>query len=792
MKSGISLIAVLMFMLAATTASVVVFKWIGTENFSSAARLKNNEAYQASQAGLEALRGWLTNKGADAGALVRTFELNNPTKPVLLVSTVKGSDLNLLADIQGSNSTNKHKQNFEVCLTEATTDQAQYKFKFLSVGYSRDGSKYSQTAIFDVEGLYKMKAKGLPPTAPAGGGGAPTYFGAVGEGTQGTATSMHVLGDLKAQSGFSTTGELIVTGSYTMASGAKIGCPIKNNDPNQQLYSSRPSNYDALVKDSVFGDAYVKENLSAQESKYCGSLRVDGDMSVDGPIEIWGDLYVKGNLNLNQKITVHGNVTIVGNITFLQPNGDVQTATMDFNFKKNLLLAGQNSTYGTPAKKITVDGTTCKVGSNTPPAPVSNTVQTKSTEQECKSIVGGANPLDNLGDQITLNKWDNNGNKCTITGPNCMYRINDHIVLGAADKWEKATLDGLSCSELKKFLSGDIFDIKVEMDYNKFLDEANKCHNKGAVGNWKDSYGKNWLVLRVEWSSDGIKFNGTLGKLSANSDIGNFIIVVENKPNLMFLPKTTQNTNVLLYLKEGANNIKIENRNSGDYYNYFIYSAKDIERIDGSQYITGNLFMANGAKVKAMQDPKMEDNTTMYKALIEAGIIKDNEFKCKDTKNDRGDGRCKDGGGSGYNFAEERPEIPVPPGVPDPKDSYVPSIPHLKVTMQNVYTNTEGTECPKDSKAQPAILVTPRVIYLKPNQLPANNTALAKYFKLLYLNGATPPSETYDLGQHIKNCSYPLEAGESKICNIDLSGVADIKCNGSPLCNNAFYIVVEY
>ncbi|MDR2594138.1 MAG: hypothetical protein LBC87_05140 [Fibromonadaceae bacterium] len=760
-KNGISLIAVLMFMLAATTASVVVFKWIGSENFSSAARLKNNEAYQASQAGLENVRGWLTNMGADAGALIRNFEIKGQ-KPILL-------------NFKSFKMESTKKQNFSVYLTGIDVSKQPYQLKFLSVGEARDGAKYSQAAIFDVEGLYKMKASELPKPSPGNAKKVPPYFGSIGKSTQQTVASAHVIGNLDATAGLSTTGDLIVTGNYTMASGVKVGCPIIGNDPNQQKYTSRPTNYDALVKDTVFGNAYIKEDLKADASRYCGSLYVGGNMNINGSTEIWGDLYVKGNLNLNQKLTVYGNVTIIGNITFRDMQGNPQSATMDFSFKKNLLLPGINSTYETPAKKITVDGTTCKVGNiPTPPPPVSNTIQTKATEQECKSITGGgASLLEALGKQLTTSKEDSNGNPCT-TGPDCMYRIRDPITLGAAvEDWKVSKIPG-GCATLNGYASSNgIIDLPIAgVTSATFVDAVNSCYNNSS-GNWTDANGNKWLVIRINYNSAYNEFSKqTLG----TSNHGNFIIIVENKPGSDGIspPLTTERTNVLLYLKQGATTIEMK-PDAGKFMNYFIYSEQDIDKITGSQYLKGNLFMKNGKKVKEMYDFHIQDNDPLFDALSKAGVIVDNKDKCKGTGLDDCGGEVDD--------SKPPPKIEPPSDGPNPELSYVPTVPHLKVKMQSVYASTEPTD--SYDEAMKAILVMPRVIYLK--SIPSNTSDLAKYFKVLYLNDASGADDN-TIKSNTKCYNTPLVAGKGHVCSLNLTGTAS--CTDNNLLCNAFYVVI--
>jgi len=754
-KSGISLIAVLMFMLAATTASIVVFRYVSQEGFSSAARLKNSEAYRASQAGLEAVQGWLTNKGADAGELIRTYE--NEKRPVLMCVNGDCENKNLLGGM-----TSNRNQKFEVYLAGVETSKPTYKLKFISVGTARDGSKYSQAAIFNVDGLYKMNVKSPSIPKPQK---VPPFFGGVGDGTQGIVSSGYVIGNLSTTSGFSTYGDLIVTGNYTMSSGAQIGCPLK---PNGTRYNAsndtRPTDYDNLITadPDYFGNAYVKENLVTQQAGYCGSLYVDGNMLVGGEVKIWGDLYVKGNLTLNQKIHVYGNVTVGGNI---KGTADMNGST----FYKNFSLPSTSSTFSTNNYKIDVKGTTCKVGSTTPP--VTGAIITKS---DCSEY--NAKLLDYLGDQISTNKVDENYNQCT-SGSNCIYRIPDPIVLGFATDWKQTTLPSSGCTTLKNFASNDnTITLSNSVDSKNFIEAVNNCHNNGTVGNWEDANGKKWLVLRLRYDSNGGP-NGIENQILGTSSGGNFIIVIHGKPSqnaVIRPPLTTEKTNVLLYLTEGASTIQLS---PGSYRNYFIYSEKDIDEINGSQYLRGNLFMANGSKVVKMQDPTIESNDALFDALSEAGIIKFND-KCSITK-----------GGCGNNSEESSSSSG---GFFDNDIYHVPLAPHLKVALQSQYANEESVANP--AYAVPAILVLPRIIYVQQNSSITKQNFLnpnqnPKYYNILYLNNAKKSAsmETVTCTTDKGNCDnhIPADLGAYKFI---VTTPTNPDCPG---CGSTFYVIVS-
>ena len=72
-KAGVSLIAVLLFMLIATIAATATWKWITSEGFSSTSRMLKREAYQSSMAGIENARSWMTFHANDVGALIKQY-----------------------------------------------------------------------------------------------------------------------------------------------------------------------------------------------------------------------------------------------------------------------------------------------------------------------------------------------------------------------------------------------------------------------------------------------------------------------------------------------------------------------------------------------------------------------------------------------------------------------------------------------------------------------------------------------------------------------------------------------
>ena len=143
-KKGVSLITVLLFMLVATIAATATFKWLTSENRSSATRMQTQEARQSALAGIQSTRAWMTSNANDVGALVRQFILNGK-QPISLNSRV--------------NSNINSKQDFNVWLTDISETNGFFKFKILSEGNSRQNSKHTEAAILNVSGLYQV----MPP-----------------------------------------------------------------------------------------------------------------------------------------------------------------------------------------------------------------------------------------------------------------------------------------------------------------------------------------------------------------------------------------------------------------------------------------------------------------------------------------------------------------------------------------------------------------------------------------------------------------------------------------------------
>ncbi|MDR2732626.1 MAG: hypothetical protein LBB36_05350, partial [Fibromonadaceae bacterium] len=292
-KRGISLIAVLMFMLAATTASLVVFRWVGSENFASGSRLKQSEAYQASEAGIDAVHSWLTFKAADVGAVLKQYF---PDRNPILLNSVLVSAAQLTA--QGEAKIGNDRL-FNVYLVGADTAGKPFKLKFLSEGKGRDNSTVSQMVVFAVEGLYSMNVPTDMPPPPV-----PSEYDEDFWGNMGTVDNLQVasavitqdpsiknaggqgLNTIKITGRQGEPGYLVLDGSYYVNNGMK-----------------------------VTGDMYVTGNFdfcsagSGGIDEITGNLYIEEEFHPKAALIIGKDAFFKGGVNPNTNINDVQNAT---------------------------------------------------------------------------------------------------------------------------------------------------------------------------------------------------------------------------------------------------------------------------------------------------------------------------------------------------------------------------------------------------------------------------------------------------------------------------------------------------
>jgi len=784
-KSGISLIAVLMFMLAATTASVVVFKLIGSENFSSGARLKRTEAYQASESGIDAVRAWLTNKAGDVGEVLYQYE--NTRKPILL--TGKDGDAtkpNLLATIGGTKN-----QKYKVYLTKADLNKnGRKKLEFLSVGTGRDNSKVSQKAIFSVDGLYQITIQ-VPSTTCEGEHCDFDYafFGGLGKNTQGRFSSGVINGDFMGQ-GISSNKTLIVTGNMEVQDNGEknIGCRSGSTTVREgDLYVG---GYWKAKGFNVCGNAYIGGLLSNENNtlKFLRNLYADGGINSKG-FSVDSNLTLGGNLNFgnNEKLTIGGNFVIEeytlnakGVLTntpkqtvpkiMLSGNPKMEIKGSFWSQKDAFAGSGTSSGYnelkylGNSGKSLLIPNITKCSGGND-----FSCNQAPITEHYYQKIGTGAAYFSSLATQgtpSTSNKPDG-----ANPLPELASKLTTDCFKADGKRYaEKCVPDPIEVPQATKddwLLRGDLLNKLVNVDKNttglptacirlvlskdKYIGSDNNDQGLDSRWGWKNNKQNDFASAANDCyagllSSDPKKIlfpeGGTEKFLVVNVENpeqrnpdkafnGNFIFVFkENMDKQMYLPATTNNSKVFIYFKKGATgemplNDECQNLQKPCKRNYFIFSDEDIAGSSGTGQINGAIFLAKGAKVtNKLPDAGVEFNKALYDALTQAGAI---------AMTDQYRELLGGGAGGGGSTA----------GISENDKRYIPVASRLLVELESKEISTEQEPIETSTAyGDPTILVMPRLLRIGEDEI--ISTPFTKFYSYMYMNNA---------GQSNKNCS---------------------------------------
>ena len=303
-KAGVSLIAVLLFMLVATIAATATYKWLTSEGRSSGTRLQKQEAFQSSMAGIENVREWMTFNANDVGALIKQYK-----------DTGKKIKLNdRLAPWARAN------QNYDVWLAGVNTGTSHnFKLKILSSGKSRGSAVHNEIAIFNVDGLYRVKIPEVD--------GSLNYdqaFAGASDGLTNTDTMQSgiIHGDFKDQNNTPT-----LTQDFIISGNAAFGGELH-----------------------AYGDLYVKGSITSTNGGYIfgtdipgadtNVVYIGGDINCadNQSVQVFGDLLVDGKILGKCAIDVSGNLTIGGAIVRDNPG------TKKFTIGKNLVFKMPYST----------------------------------------------------------------------------------------------------------------------------------------------------------------------------------------------------------------------------------------------------------------------------------------------------------------------------------------------------------------------------------------------------------------------------------------------------------------
>ena len=698
-KKGVSLVTVLIFMMIASIAATATYKWLASAGFTSADRLAMSEAKEASHAGLESVRSWMTYHANDVGAILRQY-YDGGKKPVALTNVVRGM--------------NTSKQVFKVWLTGVETSGNSYKFTIVSNGVAHGSAKYSETSVLNVRGLYKVKEPSVVVQKPVNF--KQSYFGGTTSNTGGvTNTSMIINGSWsgnppRVEEDFVVTGNATLSGSDIRM--GKHGCVGGNlNSQNEGVHVT---------------DLYVKGNTTQAGGDIRGNAVFEGNVGSTsaGPgLNVEGDLTFKGTYTTERTkaTTVKGNFCVERNGRLnigdlyqefrVNKNVNVKTSSLfqnslDKEYVKKTNLGGNGfSIYMPNLGSCSSDwhkgcengwmyqGYSSFFKSSATPVTVPTTAMFCDT-----SIINYCNDI--LGPRL-------NGKGCNGTN----YKIKDMITTAYSSFHQ--LVDRVSCANISSNTG----------NYN--VSSLNTCYTNTLKTPTLMYHG--YLVVGLHGGSDGTIFKNPSGTLN-----GNFIFIADGQNPLgqIKLPPTTASSNVFVYLNAGASDVNAVERSQGSF-NYFVYSKGNINVLhndsrnktwNGSFYMTAETC----AKISDLNTGgmKLYLNETLLQNLIDSTVIcgYDELGSCGslvtnggDDVNNEGEEMNKDAGFDRY---------------------YVATAPQLSITLESQRRNRETLYENLTSKeyttVKPSIVILPRIVYL--SDTPEGK--LENYYKVINLNGA--------------------------------------------------------
>lgn len=655
-RAGVSLIAVLMFMLVATIAATATWKFITSEGFSSTSRMLKREAYQSAQAGIENARSWMTFHANDVGALIKQFQDNN-SQPINLDDQLR--------------TLQRAGQNYHVWLTGVNTDKSTYKLKILASGEARNNTRHTEVAIFNVDGLFRVRI----PVTQASSNFAEAFHGQM--------QSIDVLDVDRA----------VITQTMDVKNAG--GQAINSVNVTDYLImdgSFYANDYNKIKNLYVTGDVGTCSGINIDSNVYMGGVFYPGNVKST----IGGSLYTDGGINLKDfypytaltggcgsltpgSAEVKGNITSNGPFIYYDHKG-----SNDFVGQKSMVLNSYMqfpTTYWLGITWITGDKVQIKhnvyvkddspgyMGCQTSPCDGRDAVpRTKFGSGEgdkiwLKGFVHYQNGSTTSANNVAVNNTTNT--QCQKDGYTCARS-------GGYKKWigykgtfldtEPSTTDmaDWNADRLSKYQSkleekeGTCNTAKTPIQFNKKIFDLGLTHSKNTPrgcntniwSEWSNTvglmnecynyakanghlYNNDWLIMEVN-SNEGWQANNMKGELK-----GNFIIKinVEGAVQQKYLPATEGNYKVMLYLPNGwpGDNQPIEfAEKENKKHRYFVYSEGDIKRFDMkdlTQPMDGSVVMAKCSKfntggnntIKVYFDQALTDD------LTDASIICDND-----------------------------------------------------------------------------------------------------------------------------------------------------------------------
>ena len=717
-KKGVSLVTVLLFMLIATIAGTATYKWLSSAHGSSASRMNIAEAQQASRAGLDAVRAWMTFHANDVGAVMRQY-VDGGNKPVRLDAVVKAF---------GS-----HKQDYSVWLTGLDASSSPYRLKITSVGTARGGvATYSENSILKVNGLYRVRIPEKHLGINFDGAFAGQHAGITGSDSL---ESGLITGDFEANNIPKIYSKMVITGK------AKYGGDINHLG---DVYIGKGIETTGKI---TFGNATTTDTLVAYVGGpvKCASgqpFTVYGDLYLNGPIEDC-ILDVKGNLTVNANLQVafsnnNYKITVGKNMVFTE-SGKMDFAKEGDNFNRYTTITVGGNLY--LPDKIEAH---CGNGVNGPCG---------DTDKDKKITVTGAVYRYNVTHYYRILQQNSAGSEYGIymqsTDQNTVYTNDDYnkgrrITSISAASYESQTVVKWDRTDnVLKNVSGQYWTKidKINAYGNLIVDNAipqpilvdHETDWKARVANGLctgiadngsfdmddnavDALNTCYETLNSSQLYNGfliIKWNYTQNKQPTHTLNHKFVLYATEKlGGDPYLPATSDEGMVLLYLEQGAGQL-----NAVGEHNYVIYSKENIDQINGLK-LTGTLILEPGKKLlKTQGETRLQFGRTVVNTMAEAGLIRENPDYTAVANPDGAGGAIAAGAGALDAY-------------------YVATAPQLNISLESQYKNKEidpaSLSEAKRTDIQPSVIVMPRVIYVPQNLV----GKLSDYYSVLNLNKA--------------------------------------------------------
>jgi len=871
-KSGVSLIAVLMFMLIATIAATATYKWLTSEGRSSGSRMLEREAYQSSVAGLENARTWMTYHANDVGDLIHQF-IAGGNKPINLDGRLR--------------TLQRAGQNYHVWMTGVNTDKPTYKVKLVSYGEARGNTRHAEAAIFNVDGLYRVE---VPSKKFSGDlNFEEAFFGTLTGGQTFDVQSGVFNGNMVVNTSVKSTGHVLVTGNLEVNSSSEF------ND----LYVK--GHVCACTKFWVKGNArfeqtlYVGGGSIGNETTPTGGMKVDRDLYLDNGVDLTtktvcsyqhcgtGDLYVDGNVSsygdvvmLNtssgQKATkIDGNLVVNNSKQIIFPTksnkasgpwmkkGDgysfkvLGNVFVDNGFNEGMhgfYYAAPDVAFGSTGKTVYIPG---QYRISTANGAVDQTysfwyddlgkdvsfgygscnyhrlyLKSNDLYYNCyKGTSAGQNYTDvswplqetKLG-PLAANTFCNR-DKCSPTGGNGDgkyygpftypyfqgegYIRNDIFtqINGSYTNSKPTDTIGWGADPLTKYQNmvtteteGNCTGAHVSdpIQFNKKLFDkntvGNKLHNEdnpgacdidglwgkdNSIDRWhlleecydraesaKELYDGKWLIIEFDNDVTFATLDGNTPSELTNKYIIKFDNAYDYGQSGLKLISTNSDAMAILYFPNGGS---IETHiGAGNSANYFIYGENTVNYNNGSDVITGSIFMSNCSAFNVSGNNAVNAvyNGDLTEALRSSGVICN--YAGTDVCSAGSSGSGGTGSGSGSTGTTS--------GGLDAY--YISMAPQLGVTLES---QTETSETFSEASGNvtalsPAFIVLPRVIYLPSDPY----GKLSDYYSILPLNGSTLEKSDVTIG------TWPATTSS---CS-DLTG-STIVSDGVTLTKNTIY-----